>query len=215
MSNYLDSLNNIAEAIQEVEGSTKAMKVAEMPDRIKALGGSTKPVVLILNNFAPTPNDDPKPELAKNPDAGYQYEICVVNKISGTAKDFFTALFTTPEKISLNFGNDYSPVKSGNPFTKYDVVSIDNLGTISLPLFKKTPTWANIYLNNSQGIAIWFDTYNQGDGSTYQRRTYLCVIIPNIFDEDGSGSGSGSGNQDGDNQTGPILPPPFVPISNN
>ena len=200
MSNYLDSLNNIAEAIQEVEGSTKAMKVADMPNRIKALGGSTKPVVLNSTNSI-DPNDNQKPELEPSQESGYQYCICMAQLVSGTAKDFFAQIFTDPSKIYLDLGN-------GNIFENYPVVAIDDLRQIPLSE-DMTDTWAEYYRNNNTGIAIWISSLGYRDTSYWGRRAYTCVIIPNIFDEDGSGSGSG--DQNDDNQTGTILPPPLPP----
>ena len=205
MSNYLDSLNNIAEAIQEVEGSTKAMKVAEMPDRIKALGGSTKQVVLNYTEYIDT-TDNQKPELESatgDHGAGHQYCIYMAELVSGTAKDFFAQVFTDPSKIYLNLGN-------GNIFENYRVVAIDDLRYIPLSE-DMTDTWADYYRDNSTGIAIWIDSLGYRDTSYWGRRTYTCVIIPNIFDEDGSGSGSG--DQDGDNQSGTIIPKPVISLN--
>lgn len=199
MSNYLDSLNNIAEAIQEAEGSIKAMKVADMPDRIKALGGNAKPVVLsyIGNSDVSRVDDYARDELAVNTGAGYQYGIMFLKVANGTqtatsAKDFLATVLSNPQKISVVDlpEYDYHRVYTKNPFTNYSIVSIDLLENISLqPKLKTQPLWYNIY-NSFLGtncVAIWFDTYNPNDGSTYQRRTYLCAIV-HLPDGDSSDS---------------------------
>ena len=159
MSNYLDSLNNIAEAIQEVEGSTKAMTVAEMPNRIKALGGNAKPVVLETTDYI-DPQDNQKPELESftgGKGAGYQYCIYMAQLASGTAKDFFAQIFTDPSNIYLNLGN-------GNIFENYPVVAIDDLR--NMPLSEDmTDTWAEYYRNNDTGIAVWIGSLGYRDTS--------------------------------------------------
>lgn len=188
MSNYLDSLNNIAEAIQEAEGSTKAMKVADMPNRIKALGGSAKPVVLRYNDHtdAYSTEDYAKPELAPNPEAGYQYGVMWLSisneaRTVTSAKDFLAAVLADPQKISVvNLPEyDYHKVYTVNPFTNYEIVSIDLLDNLSLaPLLGSSRAWVDGYVNAApNSFAVWFDTYDPGDGSTYQRRAYLCVIV--------------------------------------
>jgi len=189
MSNYLDSLNNIAEAIQEVEGGAKAMTVAEMPNRIKALGGNTNPVVLSYNGHTDVSSVDDyaRDELAVNTGAGYQYGVMFLEVANGTqtvtsAKDFLATVLANPQKISVVDlpEYDYHKVYTVNPFTNYSIISIDLLDNISLqPRIKQLPLWYSIYndLAGSNCVAIWFDTYNPNDGSTYQRRTYLCAIV--------------------------------------
>lgn len=187
MSNYLDSLNNIAEAIQYAEQSSIPMTVQEMPNRIKLLGGNTNPVVLQYNSHSdPSSTDDyAKDELAVNTGAGYQYGVMFLSLANGTrtitsAKDFLASVLANPQKISVEDlpEYDYHKVYTKNPFTNYEIVSIDLLDNISLQPRIKQSLWYDVYQHaEPNSVAVWFDTYNPGDGSTYQRRTYLCAIV--------------------------------------
>ena len=187
MSNYLDSLNNVAKAIQEVEGGAKAMTVADMPDRIKALGSSAKPVVLSFSGHSDVSSVDDyaRDELAVNPKAGYQYGVMFLEVANGTqtatsAKDFLATVLANPQKISVVDLPEYgTAIYTQNPFTNYSIVSIDLLENINLQPRIKQSLWFNVYNGflGSNSVAIWFDTYNPNDGSTYQRRTYLCAIV--------------------------------------
>ena len=194
MSNYLDSLNNVAKAIQSAENSVKPMTVEEMPERILSLSGGE--VVLDSGSYTHIYGDGVRTNVAYryngwSGEVWGGYDLYTVTIAQGTEQSFLANLLTKPENITCwVYGHD--------AFKEGKVIAIDTPRDLDSRYFIEE---ANVqYQGNEDSFTVAEDLKDPScyyiwiripdySGSQYGGDAFKGVVL-RYYPNSGSGSGS-------------------------